>query len=811
MLYSYNWLKDYLDEKQLEKKGWTAKKIGERVSLTNWECEGTSEIKFSWPRVVIGKVLKVDKHPNADKLSVAIVDVKKSKLQIVCGASNLAKGMLVPVALVGARLKGDFEIKEMEIRGIKSSGMICSAQELGLEEKSSGILDLGKNLLLGADFDKVLTFDDEVLEFSILPNRPDGLSMIGMAKEIGVACGVDFYEPKFKFKEQSKSQIDDLLQVNVKDLQGCLRYSARVIEKVNIKESPLWLKRRLIVAGMRPINAVVDITNYVMLEYGQPMHAFDYDLIIGHKIFVRRAKKGERILTLDGEKKVLQDSDLIIADEKRPLALAGVIGGEDSGVLNKTRTVVLESANFSRQIINNTSHEQGVATDSSIRFGKGLPASWTIKALERATYLILKICGGEVARGMIDVRSQRLLKKEIDFSYEYLNDFLGVEVPKAEAKKILRDLGFSVEKASEEGLRVMVPDDRIDVENAEDLIEEVGRIFGYDKIRETGFSMAVDLPRPEKLRRYRNKIINYLFDRGLAEVYSYSFVKAAEVTDWGFELEDGFELLNPLDQDLKYLRQSLVAGLVDKAKKWLKQRDAIQIFEWGKVYSKNDSEKERTKIALAWWKDMEGKESFLMVKGLIEGLLNLGGRRIDEFALLRGKESKEGLEYLHPVNSLVVCDDKDRMVGSFGLLHPEITNKLKLKKNLVYAEFDLINLVENFDEIYRFKEPSKFPVSKFDAAFMIDWEITVGEMRKEIVKAGGDWLKKVEVFDEFEIDNSKRKDQNSKLDEGRKKSVAWRFYWQVGDRTLSDEEVNGLMEKIYGVLKEKFGAELRDR
>ncbi len=811
MLYSYNWLKDYLDEEELKKQKWTAEKIGERVSLTNWECDGVEKIRFSWPGVVIGKVLKVDKHPNADKLSVAMVDVKKEKLQIVCGANNLAKGMLVPVALVGTKLKEGFEIKEIEIRGVKSTGMICAAEELGLEEKSSGILDLGKDLPIGVELDKALTFDDEALEFTILPNRPDGMAMIGMAKEIGLATGVKYFEPKFKFKENSAKKIDNMLEVNIKDPENCHRYSARVIDNVKIKESPLWLKRRLIVAGMRPINAVVDITNYVMLEYGQPMHAFDYDLLIGHKIFVRKAKKGERIVTLDGQKKILSDHDLIIADEKRPLALAGIIGGEDSGVLNKTKTIVLESANFARQVINNTSHEQGVATDSSIRFGKGLPASWTIKALERATYLIVKICGGEVVRGMIDVRSKRLLKNEIELEYEYLNSFLGVDVPKTDVKRILKDLGFEIGKFGDESLSVTVPDDRIDVEGAEDLIEEVGRIYGYDKVLETTFSMAVDLPRPEKKRQYRNKIINYFFNKGWSEVYSYSFVTGKNVVDWGFELENSFELLNPLDQDLKYLRQSLVAGLVEKYRKWSKYDEVVQIFEWGKVYSKLDKDKERTKIGLVWGEDKNAKDLFLAVKGLVEGILALGGRKIEQFELKRAEQIDEQIEYLHPVNSLVIVDEHGRILGSFGLLHPRICGNEKLKKNLVYGEFDLNNLVENFDEMYRYQESSKFPVSKFDAAFLVDWEVMARDLIKEAEAVDKDLLKKVEVFDEFEIDGSKFNVESLKGNTGRKKSVALRFYWQAEDRTLSDEEVNGLMEKIYSVLKDKFGALLRDR
>ncbi len=804
MLYSYNWLKDYLDEKKLEEDGWTAEKIGERISLTNWECEGVEEIRFAWSGVVIGKVLAVEKHPNADKLKVTTVDIKKAKLQIVCGANNVVKGMLVPVAVVGCKLPNGMEIKEVEIRGIKSSGMICAAEELGLEDKSSGILDLGKDLPVGAEFDRVLTFDDEVLDFAILPNRPDGLSMIGMAREVAVATGVDFFKPKFKFKETSRQKIDDLLRVNVKDIEGCRRYSARVIDKVKMKESPLWLKRRLIEAGMRPINAVVDITNYVMLEYGQPMHAFDYDLIIGHQLVVRRAKKGERLLTLDGEKKVLQESDLVIADEKRPLALAGIIGGEESGVSEKTKTVVLESANFARQLINYTSHTQGVATDSSIRFGKGLPASWTMEALERATYLIVKICGGEVVQGMIDVRSKRILKNEIELNYDYLNSFLGMEVPKTEVKKILKNLGFEIEKVTEGGWLVGVPDDRIDIEGEEDLIEDVGRIYGYDKVKETAFSMAVDVPRPEKKRRYRNRIINYLFDTGWSEVYSYSFVTEKEIVDWGYSLEDGYELLNPLDQDLKWLRQSIVPGLMEKYQKWAKKREEVQIFEWGKVYQKGGVVTEKTKFGLALGGGLSGKETFLRFKGLVDGLLAVGGKKIEQFTCRRAKEGEEKIGYLHPLNSLVITDEQERVVGVFGLLQPRLAHQKKIKKNVVVGEFDLDNLVENFDEIFKYKESAKYPVSKFDAAFIVDWTVTAGEMKKMIEKVGGKMLVGVEVFDEFVIDGPKEGQK-------KKKSIAWRFYWQAADRTLADEEVNDLMGKVYNILKEEFGAELRDK
>ncbi|MBU0647953.1 phenylalanine--tRNA ligase subunit beta, partial [Patescibacteria group bacterium] len=606
-------------------------------------------------------------------------------------------------------------------------------------------------------------------------------------------------------------KIDDLLDAQVKDMAGCLRYSARVVDGVKVGESPMWLKRRLVMAGMRPINSVVDITNYVMLEYGQPMHAFDYDSIIGHKLVIRRAKKGERIMTLDDQKKVLSARDLIIADEKRPLALAGIIGGADSGVLPNTRRIVLESANFARKLINESSRTLGVQTDSSIRFGKGLPMALTTQALDRAAYLISQICGGQVAQGMIDVRSQRLLKKDQKLRYENIDSFLGIDVPKNDVKKILKSLDFEIKKPGDDDLTVGISPLRVDIENEDDLIEEVGRIYGYNKIEPEVFEMPVVVPGPEGVRRYRNRILNYLCDRGYSEVYSYCFVSTKDLSGWGFDVEDSYELLNPVDKNLQFLRQSLISGMVEKYKKWKKYDEQVKLFEWGQVFGKKLKNKEKTHLSMIFSDKEDGKDLFLQVKGVIEGMLRLGNVGWNDFDLKRAKEVDCDIDILHPVNSVVLIKDKG-IIGSFGLIHPMKLSESKIPGKVVFAEFDLEKLVNSFVETVEYKEPSKFPVSKYDISLFVDNNVMSGEMIVVAKDVGGKTLKDVVVFDE--ISGEKLLITKDKLLEGREaedlKSVGLRFGWQSDSETLSDELVEKNMQKVIGKLKEEFGVVLRD-
>jgi phenylalanyl-tRNA synthetase beta chain len=800
MLAPYSWLKDFLNNHELIKNKLTATKIGERLSVTFNEFEGLKKINFTFPKIVIGRILKIDRHPHADKLSITVVDIGTKKLNIVCGAVNIAVGMYVPVAIVGAKL-GAMEIKKVTIRDIESEGMICSAEELGLEEKSTGILDLGGGHKPGAKFTEIYDFDDEIMELSITPNRADASNIIGIAKEISATCDIKFVPPKSKIKENSRANIDKMLTVQIKDPTACRRYSARIIEDVKIGESPLWLKRRLIMCGLRPINTVVDITNYILLEYGQPMHAFDYDLIIGHKLIVRRAKKGERINTLDDQKKVLSSADLVIADEKRPLAIAGIMGGKESSVLPNTHTIVLESANFARDCINLSAKNLGIMTDSSIMFGKGLPMSKTEEALDRAAYLIQELCHGSVVRGMIDVRSQRILKKDIKVKYEAISDLLGIEITKNDIKKILTKLEFVIKETADDYFVVTVPDYRIDIEHPEDMIEEIGRIYGYEHIPDQTFSMPVTPARPENLRRYKNKIIRYFYDRGWSEVYSYSFNSASQITDFGFDLDSSYELENAVDKNNQYLRQSLLPGLLDKFPSWSKSSDRTAIYEWGRVFDANAKQTETDQLAILFNQKLPTKELFLQVKGVIEGMIHLGGKTLSDFHLCRANECADDIDYLHPFNSLIIRDDKNKPIGCFGLIHPALARRYKISLNVIIGEFNLENLISGFDEIFNFIEPSKFPTSLFDASFIVSRQVMSSELIASAQKTAGHILAKVEVFDEYTGD---------KLP-AQQKSISLRFSFNSPHRTLDSQEVATAMEEIYKTLAHDYSAVLRDK
>jgi len=546
----------------------------------------------------------------------------------------------------------------------------------------------------------------------------------------------------------------------------------------------------------------VDITNYILLEYGQPLHAFDYDLIIGHKLVVRRAKKGERIITFDDQKKILSSSDLIIADEKRPLAIAGIMGGKDSSVLPNSKTIVLESANFAREFINSTSKNLGIMSDSSIMFGKGLPMSKTEEALDRATYLIQELCHGQVVRGMIDVRSQRILKKDIKVQYQSIFDLLGIEIAKQDIKKILQKLDFVIKDYTDEYLIVTVPDHRIDIGYPEDVIEEIGRIYGYDQIPDQIFNMPVSPARPELVRRYKNKIIRYLFNLGWSEVYSYSFHSASQITDYGFDLNASYELENAVDKNLQYLRQSLLPGLVQKSTSWSKNSDRTAIFEWGRVFNSSIKPTESDHLSLLFQqKKLSAKELFLQYKGIIEGIMNLGGQTFDNFNICRANEYSHDIDYLHPFNSLVMTNSKNQLIGSFGLIHPSLARRSKISAQTIVGEFDLIALIGEFNEIFKYTEPSHFPPSLFDASFIVDYKIASIELIKTAQKTAGHLLSHVEIFDEY---------QGEKLPADQK-SISLRFTFQVSDRTLDNQEISAVMSNIYQALQNEYSAVLRDK
>lgn len=799
----YSWLKDYLNANDLDKGNWTAAKIGERLTVTFNEFEGVDTLEFKFPKIVVGQIKKIAKHPYADRLSLVSVNIGSKTLSIVCGASNLYAGMFVPVALPGAKLgpEDEFEIKVSEIRGVPSEGMICSAEELGLEDKSLGILDLGKGLKPGTELDEAISFDDEIMNLTITSNRADAINALGIAKETAVACDIKFNPPKFTLRENSRHKIDDLISVQILESELCHRYTARVIEDVKITESPLWLKRRLIMSGLRPINNVVDITNYVLLEYGQPLHAFDYDLIIDHKIIVRRAKPGERIITLDEQKVVLTTDDLVIADNKRPLAIAGIIGGHESAVNSHTKTIVLESAAFARDTINRSAKNLGIMTDASIMFGKGIPMSKTEIALDRAAYLIQQIAGGNIVRGQVDVRSRRIYKKDLSFDYENLYDLLGIEIPKNTVKNILTKLDFVITSFSDSGLTVQIPDYRIDIEYPEDIYEEVGRIFGYDQIPDQTFAMPVTTARPELFRRYKNKLIRFLYNQGWSEVYSYNFTSQADTANFGFDPELSYELVNPVDQQQNLLRQTLLPGLINKLKSWSNSGDSTRIFEWGRVMSKKTKPTERDFLSLCYFqKSIPSKQSFLEVKAVIMGMLSQGGLKLTDFQLQRAIDVDFDVDYLHPYNSLIITSNQ-KLIGTLGVVHPNLTNIYQISPATIVAEFNLNNLIPKFNEMFKFIEPSKYPASLFDASFIVDKTTLAQTLIDSAYKVGGKNLSKIDIFDEY-VGPNLEPDQ---------RSISLRFHFQSFDRTLSGEEIETKMQKIFATLQKEHSAILRDK
>ena len=586
MYISLNWLKDFV---KIPAKI-SAAEISKELTNHTVEVEGFINQAEQFDKVVIGKVLEVKKHPNADRLRLALVDIKKEKLNIVCGAPNLAEGQLVPVALIGAILPGGLEIKESEIRGEKSSGMICAEDELGIGKSHEGIIVLSEDAKIGEPFAKYLKADDIVLEVDnkSLSNRPDLLSHYGIAREIGVIFDLTIkpYEKLLNKKFEFLSDKENKLEVKIEDKEACPRYMALKIDGLKIEGSPAWLKERLIAVNQKPINNVVDLTNYVMLECGQPLHSFSADKV--GKIVVRRARKDETLETLDEKERQLNEDDLVITDGKRPLAIAGIMGGHDSGINNETTSIVLEAANFKAAVIRKTSQRLGLRTEASTRYEKSLDPMLTESALFRFISLLQEICPDiKITSALVDINNTKTNDEKISLDLNWLTKKIGQEISKDFVINTLEKLGFEIEDKDTEILIVSIPSWRAtkDVSTKEDLVEEVLRIYGYDKISSQLPVEELSLPEANQERLLERKIKNILaLKHDLYEVYNYSFVGEDQLKKLNIDFFNYLKLANPLTDIQTMLRQSLVPGLVANIKTNQAKTDSLGFFEFGSVF-----------------------------------------------------------------------------------------------------------------------------------------------------------------------------------------------------------------------------------
>jgi phenylalanyl-tRNA synthetase beta chain len=814
MKVSTGWLADYIS---LE--GVNAEELADKITAAGIEIDGVERRNKGLSGIVTGYVKSKEKHPDADKLNVCIVDAgQEEDLQIVCGAKNVDAGQKVPVALVGAKLPG-LEIKKAKLRGVLSQGMICSAKELGLNDKllpkelQEGILVLPEATEIGQDIMDVLDLKDQVLEFDLTPNRSDCLSMIGAAYEVSaiLARELSLPKPEEDIVEVSESAANSI-SVKIEDEAYCGHYAVRYIAGVKPAASPLWIQNRLMAAGIRPINNIVDITNYVMLEYGQPLHAFDADRVEGGVLSVRLAGAGEKITTLDGQERTLEPHMLVIADGVKPVALAGVMGGLNSEVTAETVNLVLESARFDGGTVRKTSRQLGLRSEASLRFEKEVDPQAVIPALNRAAALIARYAGGSVHEGIVQAGTDAVEEKVIALSMDKLNRYLGTELSTLEVKTLFSRLHFEFGDAPQEGvIEVQVPTRRGDISYDVDLIEEIARLYGYDNIPTTpieGPTTPGSLTKPQALRRELRRLLSH---GGYQEVLGYSFIQPEQGKLFPALSGEGHavRLAMPMSEDRSILRTSVLPQLLDIAQYNTNRRQSdLALFEVGNVFFTDEEQLTRQprelpvlalllsgSRAVKQWNVAPQPVDFFDLKGALETVFaHLG---VTEAISYVG-DSPEGY---HPGRSasLYLQGAEGRIkIGTMGQIHPELQRKQDLEDTYA-AEISLAPLYEAAQSRLQYRELPRFPGMERDIAVVVDSSVPAGDLLSSIRENGGTLLQSVQVFDVY---------TGGKMESG-KKSIAISLVYRHAEHTLTDEEVGEVHEKVLAALQQSFGAELR--
>jgi phenylalanyl-tRNA synthetase beta chain len=803
MLVSYKWLQEYVDL-----AGVSADELAEKITKSGIEVEGVDKLNEGMSGIVVGHVLECEKHPNAEKLNKTLVDLGDGEpVQIICGAANVGKGQKVAVATVGAVLPGNFKIKKAKLRGEESNGMICSLAELGIEGKlapkeyAEGIYNFPQNTEVGQDALAVLNRDDEILELGLTPNRADAMSMLGVAYEVGAILGKDIKLPNPK-PVTSSEQASDYINVTVDAKEDNPLYVAKVIKNVKVGPSPVWLQTRLMAAGIRPHNNIVDITNYILLEYGQPLHAFDYDKLGSKEILVRRAKEGEVIETLDDVKRTLKADHLVITNGTEPVALAGVMGGANSEVGSDTTTVMLESAYFTGGVIRKASKEHGLRSEASSRYEKGVDPERVRPAAERAAELMIQLAGGEVLGGVVEADSLDVKPAVVSVTLDKINNVLGTNLEMKQVEDNFARLKFetSVDNGT---ISVTVPTRRGDITIEEDLIEEVGRLYGYDNLPTT---LPIGASTPGHLSEYQKKrrvVRRFMEGAGLYQAVTYSLTSAEKASQYALDSREPVQLAMPMSEDRSILRLSIVPQLLEVLKYNIaRQNDSAAVYETGAVFLKNSTDElpeEREHLAAAitgqWeshpWQGEKKPVDFFVLKGIVEGLFaKLGLDRQLGF-------QKAEMDGMHPGRTAEILLN-DNVIGFIGQIHPTVQKTLDLKETYAF-ELSLKALLEAETAPLQYTAIPRFPSITRDIALVVDKAAAAGNLKKAITEAGGTLLKEVQVFDLYE---------GEKMEAG-KKSIAFSLKYFDPEKTLTDEDITKAHNKVLKALEEQAGAVLR--
>ncbi len=763
----------------------TFKEIGEEISNIVW-----------------GKITAVEAHPDADKLRIMEVDAGGDKpLQIVTAADNVNKGDVIPVALDGATLPGGMKIKTGKLRGVESEGMMCSVDELGFEEgdiedaPENGVYICHNEVILGADVKPYFGLDETVVEYEITSDRPDCFSIIGLAREAAATFNRPFNFPEITVPEIGGSA-EEMATIEIQNDELCPRYAARIIQNVKVGPSPKWLKDRLISAGLRPINNIVDVTNYMLLEFGQPMHAFDYDKLKDHKVIIRNAKDGEKITTLLEEEVTLDSSMLVIADSEKPIAIAGIMGGEDTKVTEETKTILFECANFKGSNIRVSSKKLGIRSDSSVKYTKGLDPNTVGTAVDRAAQLVAQIGAGEVVTGVIDVYPNKREPITISYSPEDINKFLGTDISEDDMIDYFTRLEFVVDKPNRQ---VTIPTFRPDIIMMADLAEEVARLYGYDKIQPTLERGTPTVGMKTREQQITDIIRSVMSVHGVHGALTYTF-ESPKVFDRlniakDSPLREVLTITNPLGEDFSIMRTSTLNGILSSiSTNYNRRNESAALYEIGKVFIKQGDDelpKEVNKLTIA----MYGTDvDFFTLKGTIESLFERL-RCDDKIDYTRNNHAT----WMHPGRRADVLVGKSA-IGTFGEIHPQVGKNYNIKANVYFAEIDMAELLKIAKLEGDFTPLPKFPGTSRDIAMLVKEEVLAGDIAKIIKQRSGKILESYKLFDVY---------QGEQVKEGYK-SMAYNITFRAADRTLTEDEISKTMKKIINGLETNFEAELRD-
>jgi len=800
MKVSLEWLRELVDVDQ------SAEELAETLTRGGIEVEDVANLNKGFEKVVIGEIVSLTKHPNADRLLICVVNLGQEEITIVTAAQNLQVGDRVPAALVGSTLPSGLSIRKSKLRGVVSYGMFCSHEELlldatvGLERSAEGILILSPDAPIGENVGNYLGREDSILDLELYPNRPDCLAMVNVAREVASLTHKKTHLPKWAEQDQvlSLSSAPDL-RIIIEEDKLCWRYAGLVVENVHIASSPEWMQRRLKGAGVRPINNIVDITNYCMLEMGQPLHAFDRDKISGD-VHVRNAYPNEIIVSLDGVERFLQEDTLIIADDLQPLAVAGVMGGLNSEVTKDTRRLLIESAHFSAVSVRRTSRRLGLRSEASNRYEKGINAYGCVATLGRVCDLILELGAGHPV-ALVDEVKNLPAHRQVSLSVQHTETVLGVELKTTEIRQVLEDLNFEYQEQN--GLfSVEIPTYRADIEIEEDLMEEVARLIGYDRIPTTLPQGDQTQGRRTSEQEFRRRLRKALAQSGMDEVITYSFTRAEADAQWG-SAKHSIPLLNPLRDELSVMRTTLVPGLLDVAARNVARRNTdVSIFEigntfWGEEQPLQKLPREELRVAgLAvgmsgrHWLNQSITYDFYYLKGVLEGLALEFGVKL-EYRIAKDQT------LLHPGRSADVYIENQR-IGFLGEMHPSLEKEWGMERVVVF-ELEFNSLFARMRQTVRAQSIPRFPAIQRDLAVVVALQTQADAVMSKMRKLGGELLQQIEIFDVY----------TGKPIADDRKSLAFRLRYQSLERTLTDEEVNTLNSRILEGIQQEFAAEWR--